>query len=212
MGSRLYKILSGGAGTSSSLCEKLAEYGIIVCGCYGLSECAPCVCVNRDEYNKFGSAGIPLNCNTVHIEQSGEIKIVGENVMLGYLDEYGKIENELRGEYTTGDIGYIDDDGFLYVQGRVDDVIVFPDGNKLMPQVIEAELNKINGITESIVYLSDNKLATQIVIANPNSSTEIENYVRRNTFNGYKLVKIKITTESLKRNATGKVNRREYGR
>ncbi len=211
VGNRLKKILSGGAGTPATLCEKMAAYEINVCGCYGLSECAPCVSVNRDDYNKFGSAGIPLNCNTLSIEPSGEIKINGSNVMIGYLDNRGNIIEELHGEYKTGDIGIIDEDGFLFVQGRVDDLIVFSNGNKLMPQIIEAELNALSGIKESIVYMFENKLTATIVVEE-NNSKDIKTFIQKSVFQGYKIAKVYITTDPLARNAMGKLNRRNYGR
>lgn len=212
VGNRLKKILSGGAGTPATICEKMASHDIAVFGCYGLSECAPCVSVNRDNYNKFGSAGLPLNCNTLFIEPSGEIKIKGSNVMLGYLDDSGNLVEELHGEYKTGDIGYIDADGFLYVQGRVDDLIVFSDGNKLMPQIIEAELNELGGVKESVVYMLENKLSATIVVTDEKYLKSIEDFVKKTVFQGYKISKVYTTTDPLIRNAMGKLNRRNYGR
>ena len=212
VGNRLKKILSGGAGTPAALCEKMASYDIAVFGCYGLSECAPCVSVNRDNYNKFGSAGLPLNCNTISIEPSGEIIIKGSNVMIGYLDNSGNLVEELHGEYKTGDIGFIDADGFLYVQGRVDDLMVFSDGNKLMPQIIEAELNELNGVKESVVYMIDNKLSATVVVKDEKDLKNIEDFVRKAVFKGYKIAKVYTTTDPLIRNAMGKLNRRIYGR
>jgi len=210
VGSRLKKILSGGAGTPASLCEKMAEHGIGVYGCYGLSECAPCVSVNRDDYNKFGSAGVALNCNSISIEPSGEIKIKGSNVMIGYLDTCGNLMERLEGEYKTGDLGYLDEDGFLYVLGRADDLIVFPDGNKLMPQKIEAELCTLDGVKEAVVYMRDGKLTATLTVTDESKISETELYVRSAVFQGYKIARAYASLEPLTRNALGKLNRRAY--
>ena len=131
--------------------------------------------------------------------------------MIGYLDNSGNIIEELYGEYKTGDIGFIDEDGFLFVQGRVDDLIVFSDGNKLMPQIIETELNALSGVKESLVYMFESKLTATIVVEE-NNSKDIEAFIRKNVFQGYKIVKVYTTTEPLARNAMGKLNRRNYGR
>ena len=212
VGSRLRKILSGGAGTPFALCQGMARFGIGVYGCYGLSECAPCVSVNRDGHNKFGSAGTPLSCNTVSVDPSGVITVKGSNIMMGYLDLCGRLLDMPRGEYRTGDVGYIDEDGFLFVQGRSDDLIVFPDGNKLTPWSVESELNGLDGVKESAVYMRDGALAATIVVADTNHAATVATAVRKRVFHGYKIMKLDITTEPLARNALGKWNRRFYER
>ena len=151
VGNSLKKILSGGAGTPVELCQKMQEYGIGVYGCYGLSEGGPCVATNRDDYNKYGSAGVMLNCCGIKFEENGEIVISGENIMLGYLNADGTLTNRANGVFHTGDVGYIDDEGFLFIEGRIDDTIVFDDGTKLMPNALEGEINKVPGVNECLV-------------------------------------------------------------
>ncbi len=208
VGTSLEKILSGGAGTPASLVESFRAFNITVCGCYGLSECAPCVCVNRDFYYKDGSAGIPLNCNKVEILESGLIKITGSNVMLGYLDAKGNLIPS-NGEFISGDLGYVDEDGFLYVEGRIDDLIVFSNGTKVMPQTIEAKLNQLEGIVESIVVYT-NDVLTAFIYAQSKETNLIEQHIKKLTFAEMKIGKICFLTSPLERNMLGKVDRKKY--
>ena len=137
-GGKLRKILCGGAHLSREIAENIEKWNIKAFGCYGVSECSPCISVNRDEFYKFGSAGIPLNCNTIRIAEDGEIIISGSNIMLGYYNDLNRTTSVIiDGEYHTGDLGYLDEDGFLFVVGRKNNMIVFEDGTKCLPETLE---------------------------------------------------------------------------
>ncbi len=209
-GGCLKKILSGGAGTSQDLIEKMRQFGIAVYGCYGLSECSPCVSVNRDDFFRDGSAGVALNCNIIQISPSQEIIITGENVMLGYYPS----EMVKDKTFYTGDLGYIDEDGFLWVTGRKNDLIILPSGKKFFPQVLENEINGVEGVTESIVYMTDNneeKIVKCIIVVSSESQTEA-------VLQSVKLISsltsvidtFKCQVEPIKRNVQGKIERRYY--
>ena len=208
VGNSLTKILSGGAGTPSALCEKMKENGIEIYGCYGLTECAPCVSVNRDNANKYGSAGVLLNCNTISINENGEISIRGTNVMKGYLDEHGKCLPLLNNTFETGDIGYLDEEGYLFIIGRCDDMIVFANGTKLMPTTIEAQINLIPGVLESVVYKKDDKLYGQIAVADETLIDAIRTSILNACYGDFRLSNVICSTESLPKNAMGKINRK----
>ncbi len=210
VGGRLRKILSGGAGTSKNLCESMQKYDINIYGCYGLSECSPCVSVNRDNYYMYGSAGIPLGCNEVDIDYLGRIVVKGSNVMAGYLDVEGNLIEEQNGEYLTNDIGCLVD-GFLFVLGRQDDIIVLPSGEKIFPGNIECEINSIEGVQESIVYLQDGVLTALIVCRDDMVKTNVEKTIRGNTFENNKIRRIIFSDQSLLKNNLGKLKRNEYG-
>ncbi|MBO5713450.1 MAG: acyl--CoA ligase [Clostridia bacterium] len=210
VGSSLKKVLSGGAGTPVSLCEKMAEYGIGVYGCYGLSEGGPCVAVNRDNYNKYGSAGVMLNCCTPTFEETGEIVLHGDNIMLGYLNEDGTLTNPANKTFYTGDVGYLDDDGFIYIEGRIDDTIVFDDGTKLMPNALEGEINKIDGVNESVVYYKNSKLHAEVVVLKEEYISAVKSVLQKNSFLGCRLNVVNVSIEPLKKNALGKVSRKDY--
>jgi long-chain acyl-CoA synthetase len=188
----------------------MSGYGIEVFGCYGLSECGPCVSVNRDENNKYGSAGVMLNCNTATIEENGEIVIKGDNVMLGYLNADGTLTNRANGVFRTGDAGYFDEDGFIYIEGRLDDTIVFDHGNMLMPNSIEAEINKVPGVSESIVFYKNEKLCAVVTVYKEEFIEPVTKTLRENAYLGYRLGVVTVSIDPLKKNALGKLSRKEY--
>lgn len=208
VGNSLTKILSGGAGTPSALCENMRDNGIEIYGCYGLTECAPCVSVNRDNANKYGSASVLLNCNIISINENGEISIRGTNVMKGYLDEHGKCLSLLNNTFETGDIGYLDEEGYLFIIGRCDDMIVFANGTKLMPTTIEAQINLIPGVLESVVYKKDDKLYGQIAVADEALIDAIRTSILNACYGDFRLSNVMCLTESLPKNAMGKINRK----
>jgi len=152
-GGQLRKILCGGAGLRGGITDALLQCGIKALGCYGVSECSPCVSVNRDDYYKPGSAGILLNCNEVRIAEDGEIVICGDNVMIGYYDDLERTNQVImNGEYHTGDLGYLDEDGFLYVTGRKSNLIVFDDGTKCLPETLEKRILEHAAVQEAVVF------------------------------------------------------------
>jgi len=208
VGNRLYKILSGGAGTPASLCERMEKYGINVCGCYGLSECSPCVSVNRDGFNRYGSAGVLLDCNNVEIDGDGEITVVGENIMLGYLDTCGNLTPAEAGRYRTGDLGYVDDDGFLYIVGRADDMMVFSNGIKLMPNIVEAEISEYTEVVECAAYEKDDRLVLRVTLASTDDEEALKAKLLGKEFGGIVLSEVVCSTEPLPRNALGKLSRK----
>ena len=154
----LRKMLCGGAGLPANVTRRLRAHGIEAFGCYGLTECSPCVSVNRDSWHKDGSCGVPLRCNEVRVAPSGELLVRGENVMVGYLGDAALTSRRLHdGWLHTGDVGRIDTDGFLHVDGRLDDVIVLSDGTKVAPEVVEHALEAHPAIMQALVYGTDER-------------------------------------------------------
>ncbi len=210
VGNSLRKIMSGGAGTPATVCEVMKKHDIIVCGCYGLSECSPCVSINRENYNKFGSAGVSLDCNEIIIKETGEISICGSNVMKGYLDQQGNCIPTTNNTFDTGDVGYIDSDGFLYVTGRLDDMIVFSNGNKIMPTVIENIINSFDGVQESVVYKKNDELLCNVTVQNEDVVQVLKNSIYNTDFCGYRIMQVICSLEPLAKNALGKLDRKKY--
>ena len=163
----LRKILCGGAGLAASVTRRLRIHGIEAFGCYGLTECSPCVSVNRDSWHKDGSCGVALRCNEVRAGDDGEVLVRGANVMAGYLGkpELTAARVDLDGWLRTGDVGHIDKDGFLFVDGRLDDVIVLADGTMVAPEVLERALGAHPAIAQALVYGMPDKRSGQIVLA-----------------------------------------------
>ena len=163
----LRKILCGGAGLAASVTQRLRVHGIEAFGCYGLTECSPCVSVNRDGWHKDGSCGVALRCNEVRVGESGEVLVRGANVMAGYLGrpELTAKRIDRDGWLHTGDVGHIDKDGFLYVDDRLDDVIVLADGTMVAPEVLERALGAHPTIAQALVYGMPDKRSGQVVLA-----------------------------------------------
>lgn len=211
VGNRLRRIMSGAANTSLELCSQLKQYGLNIYGCYGLTECACGVCLCSGTSNRPGSVGKPLLCNRVVIDERGRIIVIGNNVMQGYVDRQGNLYNRTNGVFETGDMGYFDTDGFLYISGRVDDLIVFSDGKKLMPQRAEQMLNGIPGVIESVVYASGReRICAVICVEALERAEEIKSAAGAFVFDGHKIRNMEIISDPLKKTRFGKLDRRYY--
>lgn len=163
----LRKILCGGAGLVASVTQRMRAHGIEAFGCYGLTECSPCVSVNRDGWHKDGSCGVALGCNEVRLSERGEVLVRGANVMAGYLGRPELTASRIDGDgwLHTGDVGHIDKDGFLFVDGRLDDVIVLADGTMVAPEVLERTLGANLTIAQALVYGMPNERSGQVALA-----------------------------------------------
>lgn len=157
----------GGASLPEHIECGIIKNGIGIAMGYGMTECSPRITYSSPEQYKKGSVGIPLSCNKVSIDRYGEILVKGENVMLGYYKDpeatAAKIEKD--GWLHTGDKGHLDEDGYLYVEGRLEqDIIVLPNGENIRPDNIEALINALPEVKESIVLARDGKLVARVVV------------------------------------------------
>ena len=163
-GGKLKKIMCAGAHLSEKSRKNLSEYGILVFIAYGLTECSPCVSMNSDIFFKPESVGRILPCCEVAIVD-GEIVVRGDIVMLGYWNNPVDTSNTIRnGWLYTGDLGYIDDEGFLFLTGRKSNLIVFEDGTKLIPELLENAISSIPGVKECAVIKNIVNYRTRIKI------------------------------------------------
>lgn len=164
-GGRLTKIISGGAPLSPKLIYAFESLGIAVYEGYGITECGPFVAVTPYFARRIGSVGRPLPGVSVRIDstdgakgahgyEEGEIEIKSDAVMLGY--DGDEAENNavftLDGYFRTGDIGYIDRDGYLYVTGRKKTVIVLDNGRNVAPEELEEYLLALPEVDDALVY------------------------------------------------------------
>lgn len=212
-GGKLKKIMCAGAPINRESIIMLKEYGIDVFVAYGLTECSPCISMNSDTNHKDGSVGKILEGVGVKIEDN-EILVSGNTVMLGYWNDQ-QATNKVRKEgwLMTGDLGYIDEDGFLFLTGRKSNLIVFEDGTKLSPENLEGEINNISGVKECLVYSIINDERTTInvkVVVESDQDTQIRNEIKEIAYEMQltsKVRKIELTKEELPKNKLGKIIR-----
>ncbi|HYK91399.1 MAG TPA: AMP-binding protein [Acidobacteriota bacterium] len=146
-------LISGGAAVDPEVARGFRELGFTFLQGYGLTESAPIISVNRDFAFKDDAAGLPLPSVEVTIADDGEVLARGPNIMKGYYNNpEATAETIVDGWLYTGDLGYLDEDGFLHIQGRKKAVIVTPGGKKIYPEEVEAELMKSPYILECLVW------------------------------------------------------------
>ena len=161
-GGRLCKIVSGAAPLNPEMVKAFDGFGITIAEGYGITECSPLISVNPYYALKKGSVGPAVPCCTVRIDvretndkgyAEGEIQVKGDNVMLGYYknEEENKRAFTEDGWYRTGDVGYMDKDGYIYITGRLKSVIVLENGKNVFPEEIEEYLGRIEEIGECVV-------------------------------------------------------------
>jgi long-chain acyl-CoA synthetase len=148
-GGRLRLVVSGSAALSKEVAEFIDALGIDVYEGYGLTETAPVVSVNRPGHRKIGSVGKPLPNVRVVIDtqatgdpKSGEIVVYGDNVMRGYHQRPGEDAKIFTpdGGLRTGDMGYLDEDGYLFITGRIKEQYKLENGKYVVPSPLEEEL------------------------------------------------------------------------
>ncbi len=172
MGGNMRMFISGAAAIDPAVIEDFNAMGITMFQGYGMTENSPIIAVNKDRYYKAAAAGLPMPGTEVKIiEQDengvGEIICRGDSVMLGYYNNPEETAKVLvDGWLHTGDYGYFDRDGFLYIAGRKKNVIVTKNGKNIFPEEVEFYLNKSDFIKEVVVWgVDDEKSGDTIVQA-----------------------------------------------
>jgi long-chain acyl-CoA synthetase len=158
LGGRVRWMTAAGAPLAREIADFFNATGIFVIEGYGMTECsAPATLNVLDDY-KFGTTGKPLPCNRIKISDDGEVLIKGENVIKGYwkMPEHTKEAFTEDGWLKTGDIGRLDEDGFLVITDRKKDLIITAGGKNIAPQNIE-NLFKKDPLFEQIVVVGDAK-------------------------------------------------------
>lgn len=161
-GGNLEIIFTGGAHLDPFYISEFAEYGVEVLEGYGMSECSPVISSNTPETHKAGSIGKPLPNAEIKFE-NGEILVRGSSVMKGYYQMPEETAETLKdGWLHTGDKGYMDEDGFLFINGRVKNLIILSNGENISPEEIENKLALDALVGEVIVTGEDNGLTARI--------------------------------------------------
>ncbi len=161
-GGNLTTVFSGGAHLDPFYIDKFKEYGVDIYQGYGMSECSPVISSNTPLANKPGSVGKILKNASVKIE-NGEILVKSSSVMAGYYKMPDETKETLEGGWLhTGDKGYVDEDGYLFINGRVKNLIILSNGENISPEEIENKLSLYPLIDEVVVTGDGNGLTARI--------------------------------------------------
>lgn len=170
-GGKLRIGIVGAAAMNKDVIKGYRRLGIHMIQGYGMTECSPLIALNRDNYYNDGAAGrrvpgIDLKIDQPNSEGVGEIMVKGDNVMLGYYNDEEETKKALvDGWLHTGDLGYFDKDGFLFITGRMKSVLITKNGKNIYPEEVESILNQSKLIKESMIYQADNKEGDDTFIA-----------------------------------------------
>ena len=158
LGGSIRFAISGAAAIDKTVAKGFHDFGITAIQGYGLTETSPVLIAERESAIRYGSTGFPL-CNVqIKIDNPnengiGEIVAKGPNVMLGYYENEEATKEVLKdGWFYTGDLGYIDKDGYIYISGRKKNVIVLKNGKNIYPEELEILINKFPYVDESMVF------------------------------------------------------------
>lgn len=158
LGGHVRVMYFGAASMSKDVIDGYNRFGIATIQGYGLTETSPVIAAETDKSKRPGSVGISpwlVDLDIVDKDENGvgEIIAKGPNIMLGYYENEEATKEVLKdGWFYTGDLGYFDEDGFLYITGRKKEVIVLKNGENIYPVDIETYVNKLPYVAESIVF------------------------------------------------------------
>ena len=165
LGGNIIDIISGGAPLEAALNDKFNRTGTLVLNGYGMTECSPVIANNASECYRHGSVGKPIPCMEVKIE-NGEILVKGPNVMKGYYknEKATKEVFDENGFLHTGDLGYFDDDGFLYVTGRCKNLILLDNGENVSAEMLEARFGNEPLVKEVVCYGEGSAVCAEVYL------------------------------------------------
>jgi len=176
LGGNLKYIVSAAAPIDAKVGKWIQDIGIIFLQGYGLTETAPIAALTPEFDTKVGTAGKAVTCAELKIDNpnengEGEILIKSKTLMLGYYedqeatDEVIKLDEEGNRWFHSGDVGYLDNEGFLYITGRCKNVIVTQNGKNIYPEEIELLLGKVSEIKECMVYGKEVEGQKELVVS-----------------------------------------------
>lgn len=158
LGGNLRFIISGASAIDKKVAQGFNDMGILTVQGYGLTETSPVLSAENIKAIKYGSIGLALEDIEIRIDNPnedgiGELVAKGPNVMLGYYDNEEATKEVLEnGWFHTGDLGYIDKDGFIFITGRKKNVIVLKNGKNVYPEELEVLINNLQYVAESMVF------------------------------------------------------------
>jgi long-chain acyl-CoA synthetase len=163
-------LVSGAAAMDPDIIENFCAMGLPMIQGYGMTESSPIIALNRDRYSKAASVGTAMPNTEIRIDEPdengiGEIVCRSDSVMIGYYNDPEETKKVLKdGWLYTGDYGYFDKEGFLYITGRKKNVIVTKNGKNIFPEEAEFHLGKSDYILESLVYGVDEQCGGETTV------------------------------------------------
>ena len=170
-GGKLRMVLYGAASLDKDTIIGLNNFGINSIQGYGLTETSPVLTAEAENKHKPGSIGYPLDNVEIKIDNPdkegvGEILAKGPNIMLGYYKDERKTKEAFKdGWFRTGDYGYIDDEGFIFITGRKNDIIVLRNGKNVYPQELEFLISKLPYVAECMVFARNESNTDTAIVA-----------------------------------------------
>ncbi len=177
LGGRLNFFSAGGAPLAKDIEEFFFAANIFIAQGYGLTETAPMGSCNAPKDFKFGTAGRPIDGNHIKIAEDGEVLIKGDNVFKGYWNKPEATADAMTedGYFKTGDIGMIDEDGFLKITDRKKDIIITANGKNIAPQLIESRIGQDYYVEQMVVFGDKQKYLTALIVP---AFTALEEYAK----------------------------------
>lgn len=213
LGGKLRIMVVGGAYIEPKLIKDFETWGITIVQGYGITECAPVISCNTDRYKKYDSVGKIVTGSKVKIVED-EIWVKGPIVMKGYYNNPQATEEVFsEGWFKTGDLGYLDKDGFLYITGRKKNLIILPNGENVSPEELEQKIMKISYVKEVVVSEKEGQICAEVFLDNE-KETEAENKIHndimdlnRSLPNYKKIGKVLIREKEFEKTTTRKIKR-----
>ena len=223
-GSRVDKLVSGGAPLSKDIAQFFVNIGVPVYQGYGMTEFSPVISTNYPNANKVGSCGKVIPSAQIKINENNELLVRGDSLMLGYLNQEELTKNTIDsdGWLHTGDVAYLDEDGYLFIKSRIKDIFKTSTGEYVNAIEIEQKLSKNRYIEFAVVISQNRKYTTALLFVDKekyenakklNRNLTIEEYYNKddilknisNHINGInsglnkweKIVKFKILTNDI---------------
>lgn len=235
LGGKIRLFVSGAAALDVEVERGFNELGFRIVQGYGLTETAPVISAGTDDHYREGSIGQVFPSLEVRIgdpdeDGVGEIQVKGPSVMIGYYDnEEANKAAFVDGYFRTGDLGYLDKDGYLFISGRKKSVIVLKNGKNIFPEELENLVNRIEGVSESMVYGKpdrdgDTKVCVKVVydpevmkeMYNEEDEAKIYDIILKHVkevnkkMPAYKYIReVMVTKEPLIKTTTAKIKRHE---
>lgn len=206
-GGNLNLLVSGGAAIRQEYIDGMDDIGILVLNGYGITECSPVVAVNRNKAYTPNSIGLSLTCNEIKIE-AGELCVKGDNVMLGYYQDPSATQAAIvDGWFKTGDLGYIDEDGFLYITGRKKNIIILSNGKNVSPEELEEKILDIPHVEEVVVFAKQGIITAEIFSENSTGIQEAITTLNRDLPSYKRIQQVMFRDTPFEKTTTKKIKR-----